>query len=144
MAPPGCESLYVLAPVPNLDADIDWNSSTHALTEKLISFLENWGLEDLRDNIEVLRTFTPLDFESELGAWKGSAFGIEPKLTQSAIFRPHNRSRDVSNLYFVGAGTHPGAGVPGVLLSAEATEFAIREDHVLAGSEWNLPEPETA
>jgi len=128
MTPPGCESLYVLVPVPNLDADIDWSSVEHTMTDRVLDFLEEWGLDGLRDNAEVVKTVAPVDFERELSAWKGSAFGIEPRLTQTALFRPHNRSEDIKNLYFVGAGTHPGAGVPGVLLSAEATMHAINED----------------
>jgi phytoene desaturase len=128
MAPPGCESMYVLVPVPNLQADVDWSVMTDVMTERVLDFLEDWGLEDLKAETEVLRTFTPLDFESELNAWHGNAFGSEPRLTQTAIFRPHNRSEDVRNLYLVGAGTHPGAGVPGVLLSAEATTQAILDD----------------
>jgi phytoene desaturase len=72
--------------------------------------------------------FTPDDFASHLNAFRGSAFSLEPRLTQSALFRPHNRSKDIRGLYFVGAGTHPGGGVPGVLLGAEATEKLILED----------------
>jgi phytoene desaturase len=128
MAPPGCESLYVLVPVPNLTADIDWEVEAPAFRQRVLDFLENWGLDGLQENLEVCHTFTPLDFESKLGAFHGNAFGIEPKLSQTAFFRPHNRSEDVKNLYFVGAGTHPGAGVPGVLLSAEATAGCVADD----------------
>lgn len=128
MAPEGCESMYVLVPVPNLEADVDWDETAGMMKDRVIDFLEHWGLDDLRANTEVLRVFTPADFESELNAWNGNAFGSEPRLTQTATFRPHNRSEDVRNLYLVGAGTHPGAGVPGVLLSAEATAAAIRQD----------------
>jgi len=128
MAPEGCESLYVLIPVANLNASIDWHTATEPLTARVLAFLEEWGLEGLRANMDVLRTFTPLDFARELNAYQGNAFGIEPRLLQTAYFRPHNRSEDVRGLYFVGAGTHPGAGVPGVLLSAEATESCIRQD----------------
>jgi phytoene desaturase len=141
MAPPGCESLYVLVPVPNLGAGIDWTEMEPVMTERVLDFLEDWGLTDLRENTEVLRTFTPVDFQRELGAWQGSAFGIEPRLTQTAIFRPHNRSEDVRNLYFAGAGTHPGAGVPGVLLSAEATAFAIEQDFGLPKQSEGSPAP---
>lgn len=128
MAPPGCESLYVLVPVPNLQGTTDWDEMTPVMTDRLLTFLESWGLEGLRDNLDVLRTFTPLDFERELNAKHGNAFGIEPVLQQTAWFRPHNRSEEVDGLYLVGAGTHPGAGVPGVLLSAEATAHSIQED----------------
>lgn len=128
MAPPGCESMYVLIPVANNRSGIDWSVEGPALEAKVLDFLERWGLEDLRANIEVCRRFTPDDFAGELGATWGNAFGIEPKLSQTAYFRPHNASEDLAGLYFAGAGTHPGAGVPGVLLSAEAVEHCIRRD----------------
>src|SRR5690606_25723804 len=89
------------------------------------------GLQGLRENIDVLEIFTPDDFRRERNSWLGSAWGAEPHLLQTAYFRPHNRSEDIDRLYFVGAGTHPGAGVPGVLLSAEATEKVLLAD--LAG-----------
>jgi phytoene desaturase len=129
MAPSGCESLYALIPVPNLSADIDWETVEPDFTNRVIDFLEKWGMEGLRENIEVRHTFTPPDFQRELKAFQGNAFGIEPKLSQTAYFRPHNRSEDVKNLYFVGAGTHPGAGVPGVMLSAETVANCVKLDH---------------
>ena len=97
----------------------------------VITALEAWGLEDLRNAIEVQHVFTPDDFESQYNATLGNAFGIEPRISQTAWFRPHNRSEDVDGLYLVGAGTHPGAGVPGVVLSASATMHAIRKDYGL-------------
>lgn len=129
MAPEGCESLYVLAPVANLTSGVDWNEMAPKFEQKILSFLEEWGLKDLQANIEFKQVFTPLDFETQLSSWHGNAFGIEPKLTQTAYLRPHNRSEDIDGLYFVGAGTHPGAGVPGVMLSAAATASAVAEDH---------------
>ena len=128
MAPEGAESLYVLIPVPNLKADIDWEREEEPFVERVIDFLERWGLEGLRENLEVKQVFGPRDFRDQLSSLDGNAFGIEPKLTQTAWFRPHNASEDVRGLYFVGAGTHPGAGVPGVLLSAEAMEYCIKRD----------------
>ena len=128
MAPPGCESLYVLVPVPNAASGIDWSRKAEPMTRRVIARLEDWGLEGLADAIEVLRTFTPDDFRTEYNATLGNAFGIEPRLTQTAWFRPHNRSEEVRGLYLVGAGTHPGAGVPGVILSAAATFRSIAED----------------
>ncbi|NQW30215.1 MAG: phytoene desaturase [Ignavibacteria bacterium] len=129
MAPPGCESMYLLVPVPHLGADVDWKKMGPVFLEKILNFLEkDFGMKGLRDSIEVLEQFTPLDFESELSSYMGSAFAIEPRLSQSALFRPHNRDQDIERLYFVGAGTHPGGGVPGVLLSAEATEKCVVED----------------
>jgi len=118
-----------LVPVPHLGADVDWKKMGPVFLEKIINFLEkDFGMKGLRDSIEVLEQFTPLDFESELSSYMGSAFAIEPRLSQSALFRPHNRDQDIERLYFVGAGTHPGGGVPGVLLSAEATEKCVVED----------------
>lgn len=129
MAPPGCESMYLLVPVPHLGSGIDWHKQAGPFKERILNFLENdFGMTDLRANIEVLEMFTPLDFESQLNSHLGNAFAIEPRLSQSALFRPHNRSEDIERLYFVGAGTHPGGGVPGVLLSAEATEKCVVED----------------
>lgn len=129
MAPPGCESMYLLIPVPHLGSGIDWSREAGPFRERILEFLErDFGMEGLRESIEVLETFTPEDFRSRLNSHLGNAFAIEPRLTQSALFRPHNRSEDVQGLYLVGAGTHPGGGVPGVLLSAEATEKCILED----------------
>ena len=129
MAPPGCESMYVLIPVPHLGAGIDWSTAALPYADRVLAFLENdFGLEDLRSSLDVMEMFTPADFAGELNSFRGSAFSLEPRLTQSALFRPHNRSQDIRHLYFVGAGTHPGGGVPGVLLGAEATEKLILED----------------
>ena len=85
-------------------------------------------MKDLRKNIEVLELFTPEDFASQRNNYLGSAWGVEPRLTQTATLRPHNRSEDIKNLYRVGASTHPGAGVPGVMLTAEATVNTMLED----------------
>jgi phytoene desaturase len=128
MAPPGCESLMVLAPVANLLSGIDWEREKAGFADRILAFLEAWGLEGLRSRAEVFRIVTPIDFERDFNAYQGNAFGLQPNLAQTGWFRPHNRSEDVPNLYLVGAGTHPGAGVPGVLLSAEAAEACILED----------------
>jgi len=128
MAPPGGESIYILVPVPNLASNTDWGITSDLMTDRVINALEKWGLEDLRSSIEVQHIFTPNEFESEYNSTLGNAFGIEPRITQTAWFRPHNRSEDIKGLYLVGAGTHPGAGVPGVVLSASATMHAIKED----------------
>ena len=129
MAPDGCESMYVLIPVPNLQSSINWEKVKAAYTRKVLTFLEDdFGLTNLNRSIEVLETFTPSDFKRERNNYLGSAWGVEPKLTQTAYFRPHNRSEDIRKLYFVGASTHPGAGVPGVLLTAETTVKLVIED----------------
>jgi phytoene desaturase len=140
MAPPGGESMYVLVPVANQRSGLDWPSLKEAFADRIIDFLEEWGLEGLRQDLEVLHIFTPDDFERELNATWGNAFAIEPKFTQTAYFRPQNRSEDVGGLYLVGAGTHPGAGVPGVLLSAETTYGCIAEDLGLPDQwDWSRP-----
>jgi phytoene desaturase len=129
MAPPGGESMYLLAPVPHLGSNTDWSSEGERYKNRILDFLEHdFGMTDLRSNIDVLEMFTPKDFEGRMNSHLGNAFSIEPRLTQSAYFRPHNRSEDVRRLYLVGAGTHPGGGVPGVLLGAEATERCVIED----------------
>lgn len=139
MAPPDSESLYVLAPVPNLAHNIDWARETPALRDRIIRYLEQKaGLEGLESSIVTEHTFTPLDFASELRSHLGAAFSIEPTLTQSAYLRPHNRSSHIDGLYFVGAGTHPGAGIPGVLLSADITSHLVMED--LASGASRLPQ----
>jgi phytoene desaturase len=131
MAPPDCESLYILAPVPNLAHGIDWTREAPAFRNKIIHFLEQeLGLEGLEASILTEHSFTPLDFASQLRSHLGAAFSIEPTLLQSAYFRPHNRSSSIDRLYFVGAGTHPGAGIPGVLLSADITSRLVIEDLV--------------
>jgi phytoene desaturase len=86
------------------------------------------------------RIFTPQDFKTELNAHLGSAFSLEPRLTQSAYFRVHNRDKNIKGLYFVGAGTHPGAGIPGVVNSAKATAAIILDDYktVLAPDQAGL------
>lgn len=129
MAPPGGESLYILAPVPHLGRKIDWEREADPFRDRIVSFLEHdFGMTGLSESIVTEHRFTPLDFRDQLHSHLGSAFSIEPTLLQSAYFRPHNRSRDLPGLYFVGAGTHPGAGIPGVLLSAEITGRLVQED----------------
>ncbi len=139
MAPEGGESMYVLIPVANNQSGIDWEAGKEAFADKVITFLEEWGMEGLRENLEVLHLFTPNDFATQLNAFHGNAFAIEPKFTQTAWFRPQNRSEDVEGLYLVGAGTHPGAGVPGVFLSAEATYGVIARDLGLP-DQWDWKE----
>lgn len=128
MAPEGGESLYALAPVPNLAHGIDWATEAPRFRDRLVRYLEHEvGLEGLEQSIVVERQFTPLDFAGELRSHLGAAFSIEPTLVQSAYLRPHNRAGEVAGLYFVGAGTHPGAGIPGVLLSADITSRLVRQ-----------------
>ena len=128
LAPEGCEAFYVLAPVPHLGkAHIDWSTVAEGYAEQIFEYLER-VLPDLRKHVVTKRWLTPSDFESVLNSYHGSAFSCAPKLTQSAWFRPHNRDDRIPGLYLVGAGTHPGAGVPGVMNSAKATAGLVIED----------------
>ena len=121
LAPDGCSAAYVLAPVPHLGrADVDWDAIAEEYGDRIIEALEV-EMPDLRNHIVTRRHITPKTFERELAAYKGSAFSVAPKLTQSAYFRPSNEDAGIPGLYLVGAGTHPGAGLPGVLNSAKAT-----------------------
>jgi phytoene desaturase len=125
IAPPGCESFYVLSPVPHLDSGTDWKQAAKPYRDTIVQFLEDNYLPDLQANIIAEHHIDPLHFQNVLNSHKGAAFSLQPVLTQSAWFRPHNRSEDFDNLYFVGAGTHPGAGLPGVLSSAIIAENLI-------------------
>ena len=130
LAPPGCDGFYVLSPVPHLGKlAIDWKSAAPAYAERILGYLEKFYMPDLRREIVTQRIFTPQDFKTELNAHHGSAFSLEPRLTQSAYFRVHNRDKNIKGLYFVGAGTHPGAGIPGVVNSAKATAGLILNDY---------------
>jgi phytoene desaturase len=122
LAPPGSSAYYALSPVPHLGtANIDWQTEGPRYRDRILDYLEARYIPGLKDDLVTARIFTPRDFQRELGAWQGSAFSLEPVLTQSAWFRIHNRDDAIPNLYFVGAGTHPGAGIPGVVGSAKAT-----------------------
>ena len=107
---------------------IDWDSEGPRYGKRILQYLEQRYMPNLRKEIVTQRIFSPKDFQVELNSHLGSAFSLEPKLTQSAYFRVHNRDRRIRGLYFVGAGTHPGAGVPGVINSAKATAALILDD----------------
>ncbi len=128
MAPKGHEAFYILVPVPNLDADINWKEMGAKLKTKVLNFLDEFYLEGLLENLVVDEIFTPNDFATRYQSYKGTGFSLEPTMRQSAYFRPHNRSEDITNLYISGAGTHPGAGLPGVVASGEITANLIDED----------------
>ncbi|WP_122431441.1 phytoene desaturase [Pseudomonas viridiflava] len=128
LAPPGCSSHYVLSPVPHLgNAPIDWEIEGPRYRDRIFEYLERYYMPGLREDLVTCRIFTPNDFRDELNAHLGSAFSLEPVLQQSAWFRPHNRDANLANVYLVGAGTHPGAGVPGVIGSAKATAGLMLE-----------------
>jgi phytoene desaturase len=125
LAPPGHEAFYVLSPVPNNRSGIDWSREAEPYFNRIVDALEARLLPGLRENLVSPSFMTPHDFEHTLRSVDGAAFGPEPVLRQSAYFRYHNRSGDVAGLYFVGAGTHPGGGVPGVLCSAKVLERVV-------------------
>jgi phytoene desaturase len=129
MAPAGHDAFYVLSPVPNLEADVDWAAKADAYFEAILETLEARELPGLRSQIVTKFSVDPRYFRDALRSHQGAAFGIEPVLSQSAYFRYHNQSSEVGGLYFVGAGTHPGAGLPGVLCSAKVL------DRLLPGAE---------
>jgi phytoene desaturase len=125
VAPPGCDTFYVLSPVPNLRGATDWQSAAEPYRRSIERFLEASVLPGLQAAVVTSRVMTPLDFRDRLDSVDGAAFSLEPVLLQSAWFRPHNRSEDVDGLYLVGAGTHPGAGIPGVLSSARILDRVV-------------------
>jgi phytoene desaturase len=125
VAPPGCDTFYALSPVPHLDADVDWTTHAEPYRRAIEAQLAATVLPGLAEHVVTSHVTTPLDFRDRLLSVKGAAFGLEPALTQSAWFRPHNRSEEVDRLYLVGAGTHPGAGLPGVLSSARILDTVV-------------------
>jgi phytoene desaturase len=140
LAPPGHENFYVLSPVPNNRSGIDWAARHDEYLDRIMTYLEARLLPDLKKHLVTSFAVDPRYFGGHLRSHHSAAFGLEPRLTQSAYFRYHNQSEDVPNLFFVGASTHPGAGVPGVITSAKAMEFVIPE---LSASE-RLPVPTPA
>jgi len=128
VAPPGGETFYVLSPVPNLDSGTDWRQALKPYRDAIMQFLEERYLPDLQANIVVEHAIDPRHFQNALNSYKGAGFSLQPTLLQSAWFRPHNRSEEFDNLYLVGAGTHPGAGLPGVMSSA------VIADNLIAGA----------
>ena len=127
LAPPGSDTFYVLSPVPHLGGggQVNWEQEGPRYREKIYEYLESTMLPGLRSNLVTSRHITPQTFQSELSSLYGSGFSVEPILRQSAYFRPHNQSEDIDGLYFVGGGTHPGAGMPGVLSTAKVVDRLI-------------------
>ncbi|MGB8328570.1 MAG: phytoene desaturase, partial [Polyangiales bacterium] len=133
LAPPGGESFYVLSPVPNQLSGLDWSVEGPRYMERILDALDAQHLPGLRDNLATQFHVDPSYFETELHSYRGAAFGLEPTLRQSAYFRFHNVSEDVRGLYFVGAGVHPGAGLPGVLSSAKVIQKIIAQPEAESG-----------
>jgi phytoene desaturase len=132
LAPTGCECFYILSPVPNQDSGIDWNLMAEPYRQRIAKRLNETMLPGFEKQIVTQRMMTPLNFEHDLLSYKGAAFGLEPVLTQSAWFRPHNKSEEIENLFLVGAGTHPGAGVPGVISTARVLDSIVPSAEVFA------------
>ena len=129
MAAPGGDSLSVLLPVPNLRAPVDWDAAGDGLRDALVADMEGtFGLSGLSRSIRAEHRMSPPDFAREFGAVDGNAFAVEPTLQQSAYFRAPNRVPGVEGMYHVGGGTHPGAGIPGVLLGAGVTAGLVAAD----------------
>ncbi len=130
MAPPGHHAAYTLIPVPNNASGIDWSVQGDILVDKVLKFLDERGyIPGLRDRIVTKSFVTPDYFEGTLNSYLGNGFGVEPVLTQSAFFRPHNRSEDIKNFYLVGANAQPGGGTPAVMMSAKMTAREIAKDY---------------
>ncbi len=132
LAPPGCDSFYVLSPVPHQDSGIDWAERAPSYRAAIAAHLEATVLPGLSRHIVTEKLITPIDFENRLSSYKGAAFGLEPVLLQSAWFRPNNKAEDIDNLFLVGAGTHPGAGLPGVISSARILDTVVPDASVFA------------
>lgn len=130
LAPEGNHACYTLIPVPHKGAGIDWSEEGDGFVDTILTFLDERGyIPNLKNRITTMSYVTPDYFEGSLESYLGNAFGVEPRLTHSAFFRPHNRSEDIDNLYLVGASAQPGAGTPSVMMSAKMTARAIVEDH---------------
>jgi phytoene desaturase len=125
MAPAGCDAFYALVPVPNLQANINWKTIGDDYRNRVVAHLEKTTLPGLSECIVEDFYVTPEHFRDNLNTMHGTGFSIQPTFTQSAYFRFHNRSEDIDGLYFVGAGTHPGAGMPGVLCSAKVLDRIV-------------------
>ncbi len=125
LAPPGCDTFYVLSPVPNLKSDVDWQTAAEPYRRSIADFLGRTLLPGLDEAVVASHMLTPQGFQDRLWSFRGAAFALEPVLMQSAWFRPHNESEDIRHLYLVGAGTHPGGGVPGVLSSARVLDTVV-------------------
>ena len=127
-APDGCDSFYVLCPVPNLRANIDWDVAGPGLQKRIIAALSATILPDLDRVITEVFYMSPVDFKNNYRSMHGAGFSIAPIFTQSAWFRFHYRDPHIANLYFAAAGSHPGAGIPGVLCAAKVVERLIADD----------------
>ena len=137
LAPKGHHAAYTLVPVPNNASNIDWSIEGPKLTKTVLSFLDSEGyIPDLQKNLVHSEFITPVYFENTLNSHLGNSFGVEPRLTHSAFFRPHNKSEDIEGLYLVGASAQPGAGTPSVMMSAKMTARVIANDFCDDLTKW--------
>ena len=127
-APEGCDSFYVLCPVPNLQGKVNWETESESLKDRIIKELSKTIMPNLEDTITDIFWMNPNDFKNDYNSMHGSGFSIAPIFTQSAWFRYHNKDKKIKNLYFSAAGSHPGAGIPGVLSSAKVVENIIKNE----------------
>jgi len=130
LAPPGCDAFYVLSPVPNLQGNVDWSTAAEPYRRSIEKSLNDGVMPGLTGSIISSRMLNPEDFSANYLSMHGAGFGFAPRLTQSAWFRPHNKSEEVENLFLVGASTHPGAGVPGVISSARVLDEVVPDAKV--------------
>ncbi len=131
VAPPGHDTFYVLSPVPHLQSGVDWSVAAEPYRQAIARSLDRTIMPGFERHITESFITTPQDFQDRLLSFRGAAFGPEPVLTQSAWFRPHNKSEDIAGLFMVGASTHPGAGMPGVIASAKALESVIPDPQTM-------------
>ena len=132
LAPAGHHAAYTLIPVPNNQSDLDWSKIGEGFKDTVLTFLEERGyIPNLKERLVYQSFVTPDYFEQTLGSYLGNGFGVEPVLTQTAFFRPHNKSEDISNLYLVGQSTQPGGGTPSVMMSAKMTAREIAKDFAI-------------
>lgn len=132
VAPPGHDTFYVLSPVPHLQSGVDWSVAAEPYRQAIAQSLHRTVMPGFEEHITESFITTPQDFQDRLLSFRGAAFGPEPVLTQSAWFRPHNKSEDIAGLFMVGASTHPGAGMPGVIASAKALDSVIPDPKTVA------------
>jgi phytoene desaturase len=140
IAPDGCESFYVLSLVPHLDSGVKWDEIGDQYCDGVLQYLEDNYLPDLKSNIVVKHHIDPIHFRRDLNSYKGAAFSVKPSLTQTGYMRPHNKSRFFDGLYFAGAGTHPGAGVPAVIASGKIVSNLVAEKYGITEHPERQPE----
>ena len=132
LAPAGKSALYVLVPMPNNDAGLDWDTHCQAVREQVLDTLgERLGLTDIREHIECEKIITPMDWERQESVFKGATFSLAHKFSQMLYWRPHNQFEELDNCYLVGGGTHPGSGLPTIYESARISSNLISRKYAI-------------